>query len=141
MGQILEGEWQLISAELTLGSNTFPTFNAETHEMIKIFTATHFAFVSKGPNRTNFSSYSLTSGEKVVAFDNFGGGAGRYEFDGLNYVEHVDFSIYPNYEGKSLSFKVTIVEDILIQEGHYPIVSLGLGEEDGYVREIYKRIQ
>ncbi len=136
----LQGEWQLMSAELIVGENTFPTFDPTTHQMMKIMTDSHFAFASKGPERPNFTSYALSTDEKVVAFENFGGGAGRYEFDGTTYTEHVDYSKYPNYEGKSLSFKVTIEGDILTQEGTYPLVALGLGKEDGYVKEVYQRI-
>lgn len=134
------GEWQLVSAELTIGEQTFPTFNPDTHQMIKILTDSHFAFVSKGPIRPRFSSYSLSTDDKITAFDNFGGGAGRYEFDGTTYTEHVEFSQYPNYEGSSLQFKVTIEGDMLVQEGRYPIVALGLGEKDGYIKEVYQRI-
>ncbi len=135
------GEWQLVSAELTIDGNTFPTFNPATHEMIKIITDSHFAFLSKGPVRPRFSSYQLSQQEKMTAFDNFGGGGGTYNLTGHTYTEHVDYSIFPNYEGMSLSFKITVTEDSLIQEGHYPIVALGLGEKDGFVKEVYKRIR
>lgn len=135
------GEWQLVSAELTIGSNTFPTFNAETHQMVKIITDSHFAFVSKGPERPQFSSYALTDAEKLIAFSNFGGGAGRYSITGNKYTEHVEYSQYPNYEGQSLTFSITIEGDTLTQEGHYPITRLGLGDTDGYVKEVYRRIR
>ncbi|MEX0299538.1 MAG: lipocalin-like domain-containing protein [Kordiimonas sp.] len=135
------GEWQLVSAELTIGDNSFPTFDPQTHEMIKVITDSHFMFLSKGPQRPRFSSYQPTHAEKVTAFDNFGGGGGTYSLEGHNYTEHVKYSIFPNYEGMSLSFKVTITEDQLVQEGHYPIVKLGLGSRDGYVKEVYRRIR
>lgn len=137
----IQGEWQLVSAELTVGEQTFPTFNPDTHQMIKIITDSHFSYLSKGPVRPQFSSYSPSGKEKQIAFENFGGGAGRYSLDGDIYTEHVEYSMYPNYEGHSLVFKVTIEGEFLVQEGPYPIKKLGLGDNDGYVKEVYRRLR
>jgi hypothetical protein len=136
----IEGEWQLVSAELTLGGETRSIFDPVIRSMIKIITDSHFAFVSKGSVRPHFNSYQLTPEEKSVAFDNFGGGGGRYTLEGKQYTEHVEYSSYPNYEGMSLIFTVSVEGDTLVQEGTYPIKELGLGSENGYLKETYKRI-
>jgi hypothetical protein len=137
----LEGSWQLVKEEVRINGNSIPTFDPKTHKMTKIFNKTHFAFTSIGPNRPRFSSYSLTDAEKVVAFENFGGGAGRYSYENGYLTEHIEHMNYPNYEGVSITFKITLEGDTLIQEGDYPIRELGLGESNGYLYSVFKRIE
>lgn len=137
----VEGSWQLVSEEIRINGNSYPTFDPKTRKMTKIFNKTHFAFTSIGNNRPQFSSYTLTDTEKVVAFDNFGGGAGRYDYENGYLTEHIEHLSYPNYEGVSITFKITLEGDTLIQEGDYPIRKLGLGESDGYLYSVFKRIE
>ena len=137
----LEGEWQLELETLTIGAQKYTTFDGKSREMIKIFTDSHFAFSSIGTNRPRFSSYQLTKEQKVVAFDNFGGSLGRYSYEDNTLTEHIEYSSFPNYEGISISFKITITGDTMIQEGLYPLIELGLGEQDGYLRSTFKRIE
>lgn len=137
----LEGSWQLVKEEVRINGKNIPTFDPQTHKMTKIFNKTHFAFTSIGPNRPLFSSYSLTDEEKVVAFENFGGGAGRYSYENGYLTEHIQYMNYPNYEGASITFKITLDGDTMIQEGDYPIRELGLGESNGYLYSIFKRIE
>ncbi|MCF6442915.1 lipocalin-like domain-containing protein [Pseudoalteromonas luteoviolacea] len=137
----LEGEWQLELETLVIGDQKYTTFDGKSREMIKIFTDSHFAFSSIGTNRPRFNSYQLTKEQKVVAFDNFGGSLGRYSYKNNILIEHIEYSSFPNYEGVSIPFKVSITGDTMIQEGAYPLVKLGLGEQDGYLRATFKRIK
>ncbi|MDK1287689.1 lipocalin-like domain-containing protein [Pseudoalteromonas umbrosa] len=137
----LEGEWQLELETLVIGDQKYTTFDGKSREMIKIFTDSHFAFSSIGTNRPRFNSYQLTKEQKVVAFDNFGGSLGRYSYENNILTEHIEYSSIPNYEGVSITFKITIMGDTMTQEGAYPLVKLGLGEQDGYLRATFKRIK
>ncbi|MBQ4835714.1 lipocalin-like domain-containing protein [Pseudoalteromonas luteoviolacea] len=137
----LEGEWQLELETLVIGDQKYTTFDGKSREMIKIFTDSHFAFSSIGNNRPRFSSFQLTKEQKVVAFDNFGGSLGRYSYEDNILTEHIEYSSFPNYEGVSIPFKITIIGDTMVQEGTYPLIELGLGEQDGYLRATFKRIK
>lgn len=137
----LVGSWQLIMEEIRIDGKAHPTFDPATRKMMKMFNDTHFTFVSIGDNRPRFSSYQLTPEQKVVAFDNFGGGGGRYTYEGGYLTEHVEYMNFPNYEGMSITFKITIDGDTMIQEGDYPITTLGMGEKDGYLYSVFKRIK
>ena len=137
----LEGEWQLELESLTIGEQNYTTFDGKSRQMIKIFTDSHFAFSSIGINRPRFSSYQLTKEEKVVAYDNFGGSLGRYSYQDNILTEHIEYSSFPNYEGVSIPFKITITGDTMVQEGIYPLIELGLGDQDGYLRSTFKRIK
>jgi hypothetical protein len=137
----LEGEWQLQLETLVIGDQSYTTFDGKNREMVKIFTDSHFAFSSIGPNRPRFNSYQLTKQQKVIAFDNFGGSLGRYKYENGILIEHIEYSSFPNYEGMSIAFKITMSGDNMIQEGLYPLIELGLGEQDGYLRSTFKRIK
>lgn len=137
----LEGEWQLELETLVIGDQKYITFDGKNREMIKIFTDSHFAFSSIGTNRPRFNSYQLTKEQKVIAFDNFGGSLGRYSFEDNILTEHIEYSSFPNYEGVSIPFKITITDDTMVQEGLYPLIKLGLGDQDGYLRATFKRIK
>tara|TARA_B110000116_G_C16471582_1_gene418374 strand:+ start:100 stop:594 length:495 start_codon:yes stop_codon:yes gene_type:complete len=137
----LEGEWQLQLETFVIGENKYTTFDGKSREMVKIFTDSHFAFSNIGTNRPRFNSYQLTEAQKVIAYDNFGGSLGRYTFENGTLTEHIEHSSFPNYEGISIPFKITIDGDQMIQEGLYPLIKLGLGEQDGYSRATFKRIK
>ena len=137
----LEGEWQLELETLVIGEQQYTTFDGNNREMIKIFTDSHFAFSSIGTNRPRFNSYQLTKEQKAIAFDNFGGSLGRYSFEDNILTEHIEYSSFPNYEGVSIPFKITITDDTMVQEGFYPLIKLGLGDQDGYLRATFKRIK
>lgn len=137
----IEGSWQLIKETLTVGDNKYVTFDGKNRQMIKIFNQSHFSFASIGEQRPRFSSYLLTNSEKVTAYDNFSGSMGRYSINNDILIEKIQFSSFPNYEGMSIPFKVSITGDTLIQQGRYPLIILGLGKEDGYLHATFKRIK
>ncbi|WP_111642911.1 glycoside hydrolase family 18 protein [Marinimicrobium alkaliphilum] len=137
----LIGTWQLLEETIRFGDEVIVTFDADSREMIKIFNDSHFAFVSKGEDREPFAGLSLTDQEKARAFDNFGAGGGRYTFADGVLTEKIGFMSYPNYEGEQIAFKISFEGDRMIQEGHYPLVRLGLAETDGYLHSVFKRVQ
>jgi hypothetical protein len=138
MNNNIVGEWRLIDAEMTVKGTTSKTFNPE-REMRKIITRTHFFFYSKTENRTPFSA-AVTDAERLEGSKTLDAGGGTYDLCDDVYTENVTFCSYPNYEGKSISFKLSFVDDLLIQEGDYPLRELGFADHDGYVKEVYKRM-
>lgn len=136
----IAGEWNLERETLIIGDESYTTFDGENRTMVKIFTDSHFAFTSIGEHRPRFTSYQLTDSQKVLAFDNFGGAMGRYTFENGILTEHIEFSSFPNYEGVSIPFKITIDGNKMIQEGRYPLVELGLGQQDGYMQATFTRV-
>ncbi len=137
----IEGSWQLLRETLAVGENKYVTFDGKSRKMIKIFNKSHFSFASIGKHRPRFDSYQLTDAEKISAYNNFSGSLGRYTINDDILIEHIDFSSFPNYEGMSIPFKVSIDGDTLIQQGSYPLILLGLGKEDGYLHATFKRIK
>ncbi|WP_052772069.1 lipocalin-like domain-containing protein [Vibrio mexicanus] len=134
----LLGEWQLVDAYMTVEGETNQTF-AANRTMVKLFTPTHFSFYSKEANRPAFST-EVTDEERLAASKTLDTGGGTYQLIGDQYTENVVYCTYPNYEGKSITFTVTITENELIQEGVYPLKELGFGDQDGYVKEIYRKV-
>ncbi len=137
----IEGSWQLIRETLAVGDNKYVTFDGKNRQMIKIFNQSHFSFASIGEQRPRFNSYQLSDAEKITAYNNFSGSLGRYTINDDVLIEHIEFSSFPNYEGMSIPFKVSIDGDTLIQQGSYPLILLGLGKEDGYLHATFKRIK
>ena len=135
---LLIGEWRLIDAQMTISGKTEKTFDA-SREMVKLFTEKHFSFYSKTANRKAYSA-AVTDLERLQGSKTLDAGGGRYELHDDIYTEHVTYCTYPNYEGKSISFKLSIRENNLIQEGDYPLKELGFADQDGYVKEVYQRI-
>ncbi|MCK6264379.1 lipocalin-like domain-containing protein [Vibrio sp. ZSDE26] len=135
----LIGEWRLIDAQMTVSGKTENTFDAN-REMVKLFTGTHFSFYSKTANRTAYSA-AVTDQERLQGSKTLDAGGGRYDLLGDIYTEHVTYCTYPNYEGKSISFKLSLSGNTLTQEGDYPLKELGFSEHDGYVKEVYQRIE
>ncbi|WP_070971228.1 lipocalin-like domain-containing protein [Vibrio sonorensis] len=136
--QQLLGEWRLIDAEMTVSGNTSKTFDS-TRKMVKLFTESHFSFYSKTEDRPPFSA-EVTDEERLQASKTLDVGGGTYKLEENRYTENVVYCSYPNYEGKSITFDLTLEGDTLIQQGDYPLKELGFAEEDGYVREVYKKL-
>ena len=65
-------------------------------------------------------------------------GAGSYTFNGTDYIETLDFISITEYRGHEFPFKVEIIGDSLIQQGHEKIEEAGL---DRYILEKYIRIE
>ncbi|GLQ17444.1 lipocalin-like domain-containing protein [Maritalea porphyrae] len=135
----LLGEWRLVSAELTTKGSTTSIYDPKW-EFVKIFTQTHFAFLTRLPeDRAPFSA-EATDAELLRGAKSFNAGGGRYDLAGADYIEHIQYCSYPNYEGQSIAFKLTFVDGVLTQEGIYPLKRLGFGDTDGYLVESYERL-
>ena len=135
----LLGEWRLVSAELTTKGSTISIYDPKW-EFVKIFTQTHFAFLTRLPeDRAPFSA-EATDAELLRGAKSFNAGGGRYDLVGADYIEHIQYCSYPNYEGQSIAFKLTFVDGVLTQEGIYPLKRLGFGDTDGYLVESYERL-
>lgn len=135
----LIGRWQLIAAEMTIADKVTDSFDPN-RKMIKHFTESgHFYFHSKTANRVPFS-VSVTDEERLAASKTLDVGGGRFTLVNDTYTERVEFCSYPNYEGKTISFHLSLDGDILTQHGPYPLRMLGFAEQDGYVKEVYQRI-
>ncbi|MGJ8527498.1 lipocalin-like domain-containing protein [Maritalea sp.] len=134
----LVGEWTLISAEITKNGETTSILDPN-RSYIKMFTRNRFAFFSRLPNRENFSN-NATDAELMLGAKSFDAGTGRFDLNGQDYIEHLDFCSHPNYEGQSIAFKLTYVDEVLTQEGIYPLKRLGFADADGYLVETYKKL-
>lgn len=137
--KMLIGEWRLVDAQMTIAGKTEKTFDAQ-REMVKLFTEKHFSFYSKTANRTPYSA-AVTDQERLVGSKTLDAGGGTYQLQGNTYTEHITYCTYPNYEGRSISFKLSLENNQLTQEGSYPLIALGFADQDGYVKEVYERIE
>lgn len=134
----LLGEWALITAELTSNGETVSILDPK-RKFVKLFTNKHFAFFSRLEERPSFSK-DPTDSERLAASKSFDAGAGRYDLAGSDYIEHIDYCSFPNYEGLSIAFKLTFSDGVMTQEGIYPLKRLGFADEDGYLVETYKKL-
>lgn len=134
----LMGEWRLLSATLAVAGEDNSILDPNRH-FIKLFTASHFAFFSRLPERPRYTLPPSDS-ELIAGGKSFDAGGGRYDLEGDNYIEHIDYCSFPNYEGISIAFKLSFENGVLTQHGTYPLVKLGLGEVDGYLVETYEKI-
>ena len=101
----LEGTWQLISGTIIEKGDTTFTDYTKGHQMIKIIDKTHFSFLN----------HDLMKGKDSTAL--FVAGGGRYELDGDQYVEHLEYCSDRVWEGNDFRFTLKIKNDTLIQSG------------------------
>jgi hypothetical protein len=137
--EMLIGEWLLVDAQMTIAGKTEKTFDIN-RKMVKLFTEDHFSFYSKTENRTAYSA-AVTDKERFQGSKTLDAGGGTYDLQGDIYTEHITYCTYPNYEGKSIPFKISLEKNQLTQEGEYPLKELGFAEQNGYVKEVYQRIE
>lgn len=106
-GQVrLNGTWQLISGTLIEKGDTVVTDYTRDIQMIKIINDSHFAFLNHDLNK---GKDSLTT--------QFVAGGGRYELNGDQYTEHLEYCSDRQWEGNDFVFTVTIQADTLTQRG------------------------
>ncbi|PKG37235.1 lipocalin-like domain-containing protein [Psychromonas sp. Urea-02u-13] len=137
--EMLIGQWLLVDAQMTIAGKTEKTFDVN-RKMVKLFTEEHFSFYSKTANRTPYSA-AVTDKERLQGSKTLDAGGGIYDLHGDIYTEHITYCTYPNYEGKSIPFKISLEKNQLIQEGGYPLRDLGVADQGGYVKEVYQRIE
>ena len=121
----IEGAWQLVNARSMVGDKIMSEFPKNyTGSEIKIWTKTHWTFVSRFKQDTTFS-------------DDFGGGT--YKLDGNKYDENVMYHSVKSYIGKNLKMLLEIKNDTLTQT--YFLDKNGNVFKLGYSIEKYVRIE
>ena len=121
----IQGTWKLLTATLIEKGDTVVTDYTKDRSFIKIINNSHFAFIQHDLRKDS------TSG--------FAAGAGRYEFDGKNYTEHLEYCNAKEWEGHDFTFTMTIMGDTLVQSGVEKIESQGIDRinTEKYIR--YKK--
>ena len=130
------GTWELVSAKYTSAGNT----QTNTGREIKIITKNHWAFLYQGSDRQKFAGQG-TDAELLNAAKTFNAGGGTYTLKGDTYTEQIELSIVPNLVNVSIPFKIKWEGDQWIQTGTLPLKSMGLGENDIELYEVWKRIE
>ena len=102
----LDGTWQLISGTFIENGDTTETDYTRDIQMIKIINDSHFAFLN----------HDLNKGKDSLAAQ-FVAGGGRYELNGDQYTEHLEYCSDRQWEGNDFVFTVTIKNDTLTQRG------------------------
>lgn len=122
----LEGTWELLSeTKIEKGDTTF-TPAAKHQRMIKIINSDHFAFLR----------HDLSGGKDSTA--QFVAGGGTYDLAGDVYTEHLQFFIAREWENQDFTFKVSIQNDTLVQQGQEKVDGTDI---DRYIIERYKRVK
>lgn len=110
----LEGTWQLISGTIIEEGDTTVTDYTKDQRMIKLINKKHFAFLN----------HDLNKGQDSTAV--FVAGGGEYELKGDQYIEHLAYCNFREWEGNDFQFTVTIKNDTLIQSGIEKIEGIGV---------------
>ncbi len=100
----LQGTWQLISGTIIEKGDTTTTHYTK-NPMITVIIGTHFAFLN----------HDLFNGNDSTAL--FVAGGGRYDLNGDQYTEHLEYCSVRAWEGHDLRFTVKIQNDTLTQSG------------------------
>ncbi|MEJ0032869.1 MAG: hypothetical protein WDO15_21995 [Bacteroidota bacterium] len=106
----ITGTWKLLSGTLIEKGDTTITDYTKGQSFIKIINNTHFAFLLHGTDTV--SVYSS--------------GGGKYTLAGDNYTEHLEYCSDRQWEGHDFSFKITVRNDTLIQQGIEEVASAGV---------------
>jgi hypothetical protein len=136
--EFILGGWRLESSRILVRGKEHLGPDPETLR-IKVFAPQHYSVFSRTPDRKPFSR-GVPDEERLAAAKTFDAAGGRYTLSGNTLTETIDYASFPNYEGKTLTFRLFFDGKQLIQEGIYPIKALGLGDHDGYLFETYSRV-
>ncbi len=109
------GTWKLISGTLIEKGDTTVTDYTKDLSFIKIINDTHFSFLLHDVN-----------GGKDSTAATYSSGGGKYDLVSDTYTEHLEYCSDRQWEGHDFSFKVTIKNDTLIQEGKEEVESAGI---------------
>lgn len=99
----IQGTWKLVSGAITDKKSGKATPYQMDFQMIKIINNTHFAFLKHSLNK-----------QDSLGFD---AGGGSYKLNNDKYEEHLEYYSNKNWEGKKFDFKVSLINDTLIQSG------------------------
>ena len=107
----IQGTWKLLNGTLIEKGDTVVTDYTKDRSFIKIINDSHFAFLQHDLRKDSTG---------------FSAGGGRYEFDGTNYTEHLEYCNAKEWEGHDFTFTITLKGDTLIQSGVEKIESQGI---------------
>jgi hypothetical protein len=122
----LIGTWKLLSGTLIEKGDTTTTDYTKDLSMIKIINATHFSFLN----------HDLSKGKDSTKV--FAAGGGRYELNGDQYTEFLEYCSDRNWEGHEFKFAIEIENDTLVQTGVEKIEAEGI---DRLNMEKYVRVR
>ena len=113
-GLNLEGTWQLVSGTIIEKGDTTVTDYTSVHQMVKVINKTHFAFLNHG----------MTHGKDSTAL--FVAGGGRYELNGDQYTEYLEYCSDRSWEDHDFQFTMKVRNDTLIQSGIEKVEGAGV---------------
>ncbi|MCZ4223209.1 hypothetical protein [Pedobacter rhodius] len=122
--QTIQGTWRLVSGKI-VDKNSGKTSNYPMDfQMIKIINRTHFAFLKHSLNLKDSTGFDA--------------GGGSYSFDDGKYTEHLEYYSNKNWEGKTFDFKLSLINDTLIQTGVEKVEKEGIERRiiEKYIKEI-----
>ena len=111
----LKGIWVLAAFKYTL-PDTVITGNSKVFNSMKIFSPSHFIYIGKALPDHVFKR----------------AGGGRYQINGDQLKEIMDFSSLANMLGKTFKYKYRVEEDTYFHSGQI---------NDIYVEEIWKKLE
>ena len=111
------GTWKLVSGTLITKNDTTVTDYLTGKSFIKVINDTHFAFML----------HDLTGGKDSTNVI-YSSGGGKYDLVNDTYTEHLEYCSAREWEGHDFSFKITIRNDTLIQEGREEVESAGVSQ-------------
>lgn len=121
----LQGEWELVSGHSIRQDSTAQYHPRSKYtRQIKIIGTKYYSWVRQDTSM-NISGF----------------GAGPYTLKGDNYTEKLELFHNKTFIGHSLTFKMKVKGDTLIQTGLMSLKKLGLGDYDYQLREVYVRIK
>jgi hypothetical protein len=113
----LIGTWHLVLSKSIAKGVTTTTTPPAGQEMIKMFNGTNFAFFT----------HDLQKGK--IANPVYESGSGTYKLTGNDYIEHLAYCNYREWENRDFNFTLEFKGDTLIQKGIEKIEKLHINRE------------
>lgn len=120
----LAGTWKLVNGTLIEKGDTTVTDYTKNLSFIKIINDTHFAFLQRDVSNKKDSATSFVAG------------GGTYSLKDSSYTEHLQYCSDRAWEGHDFTFRVSISNDTLIQQGIEKVENAGVDRinTEKYVR-------
>ena len=118
----LEGTWKLLSGTIVENGKTTVTDYERDQSFIKVINKTHFAFL--------LHDLPVTADSARL----FSAGGGRYELDGNEYTEHLEYCNDRTWEGHDFHFTIQLSGDTLIQSGIEKVDNIERLNTEKYIR-------
>jgi len=115
------GSWKLFYNQIK-EAGTLQIKDVSKTDFIKIINETHFSFINQPKD----------------SLGDFYAGAGTYTFDGVNYIETLEFIAYKAIRNHQFHFNIEIKGDTLIQYGKEKVAAANIDRE---ITEKYLRIK